>query len=99
MIRSHLDYADIIYDKPNDVSFKNKIEKVHYGACVTITGAIQRKSCERLYRALGLESLTDKRWIRKLVNDLSPQYLCRYLNLNNSSSYITRSFNLHKIKE
>ena len=25
-IRTHLDYGDIIYDKPNNESFKNKIE-------------------------------------------------------------------------
>ena len=103
-IRPHLDYADIIYDKPNNASFKNKIENVQYRACIAITGAIQGTSWERLYRELGLESLTDRRWIRKLVffykivNGLSPQYLCRYLNLNNSSTYITRSSNLNKIK-
>ena len=28
----------------------------------------------------------------------SPQYLCRYLNLNNSSSYIIRSFKSIEIK-
>ena len=59
---------------------------------------------ERLYRALVLESLTDRRWFQKLVffykivNGLPLQYLCRYLNLNNSSTYITRSSNLNKIK-
>ena len=71
---------------------------------IAITGAIQGTSPERLYRELGLESLTDRRWIRKLVffyktvNGLSPKYLSRHLNLNNSSSYITRSSNLNKIK-
>ena len=39
-IRSHLDYADIIYDKPNNASFKTKIENVQYRACIAITGAI-----------------------------------------------------------
>ena len=45
---------------------------------IVITGAIQGTSPERLYRELGLESLTDRRWIRKLVffykikNGLSP---------------------------
>ena len=34
---------------------------------IAITGAIQGTSPERLYRELGLESLTDRRWIRKLV--------------------------------
>ena len=48
-------------------SFKNKVENVQYRACNAITGAIQGASRERLYRELGLESLTDRRWIQKLV--------------------------------
>ena len=35
-IRPHLDYADIIYDKPNNVSFKNKIENVQYRALYSL---------------------------------------------------------------
>ena len=95
-IRPQFDYADIIYDNPNNASFKNKIENAQYRACIAITGAIQGTSIERLYRELGLESLTDRRWIRKLVffykigNGYSPQYLSLYLNFNNSSSYINR---------
>ena len=61
-IRPHLDYAHIIYDRPNNTSFKKKIENVQY-PCIAITGAIQGMSQERLYRQLGLESLTDGRWI------------------------------------
>ena len=34
---------------------------------IAITGAIQGTSPERLYRELGLESLTDRRWIQKIV--------------------------------
>ena len=49
------------------MSLKNKIENVQYRACIAITGAIQRTSRERLYRELGLESLTGRRWTRKLV--------------------------------
>ena len=77
----HLDYADIIYSKPSNGSFKNKIEKVQYRASFAETGAIQGTSLERLYHELGLESLTDRRWIQKLVffyktvNGLSPKYL------------------------
>ena len=66
-IRPHFDYADIIYDKPNNVPFKNKIENVQCRACIAITGSIQGTSRKRLYRELGLESLTDRLWIRKLV--------------------------------
>ena len=43
-IRPHRDYADIIYDKLDNASFKNKIEKVQYRACIAITGAIQGTS-------------------------------------------------------
>ena len=60
-IRSHLDYADIIYDKPNNASFKNKKENVQYRACIAITSAIQGMSREYLYRELRLESLTERR--------------------------------------
>ena len=85
------------------MSFKNKIENAEYWACVAVTGAIQGTFREHLYRELGLESLSDRRWVRKhvffhkIVNGLSPQHLCRYLNFNNSSTYITRSSDLNKI--
>ena len=39
-IRPHLDYGDIIYDKPNNESFKNKIENIQYKTCIAITGVI-----------------------------------------------------------
>ena len=66
-IRPHLDYGDIIYDKTNNESFKNKIENIQYKACIAITGAIQGTSREHLYHKLGLESLGDRRWCRKLT--------------------------------
>ena len=40
-IRPHLDYRDIIYEKPHNKYFKNKIENIQYKACIAITGAIQ----------------------------------------------------------
>ena len=56
-IRPHLDYVDIIYDKPNNVSFTSKIENVQYLACIAIADAIQGTSWERFYRELELENL------------------------------------------
>ena len=38
--RPRLDYGDIIYDNPVNVSLINKLEKVQYQACLVITGAI-----------------------------------------------------------
>ena len=37
-IRPHLDYDGILYDKPNNNNFQNKMEKVQYRACLAITG-------------------------------------------------------------
>ena len=47
-IRPHLDHGDIIHDKPNNKSFKSKIESVRYKACMAIYGVIQGTSPERL---------------------------------------------------
>ena len=62
-VRPNLDYGDIIFDKPNNESFKSRIESIQCKACVAITGAIQGTSRERLYRELGLESLIDRSWV------------------------------------
>ena len=89
----NLDYGDIIFDKPNNGSFKSKIESIQYKACIAITGAIQGTSRERLYRELGLESLSDRCWFQKLrvfykiVRGLSPPYLTKYVNLRSTANY------------
>ena len=66
-IRPHLDHGDIVYDKPSNDNFQNKMEKVQYRACLAITGGIQGTSRERLYDKLGLHSLVKKRWRNKLA--------------------------------
>ena len=43
-IQPHLDYADIIYDKPNNINIFDKIESLQYNAVLTITGAITGSS-------------------------------------------------------
>ena len=53
-IRPHLDYGDIVYDKPNNETFINKAQ---YDAALAITGAIRGTSREKLYAELALESL------------------------------------------
>ena len=50
----YLDYGDILYDKPNNENFQNKLEKVQYRACLTVTSAIQGTSRTKLYHELGL---------------------------------------------
>ena len=62
-VRSHLNYGDILYDKPDNQNFENKLEKAQYKVCLAITGAIQVTSRQRLYDELGLVPLSK-------VNDL-----------------------------
>ena len=66
-IRPHLDYGDVIYDQPHNDTFCRMIESVQYNAALAITGAIKGSSRERLYQELGLESLSARRWYRRLV--------------------------------
>ena len=103
-VTSHLDYADIICDKPFNDSFKEKLERVQYSAALIITGAIKDTSRESLYKELGLESLCDRRWYCKLVffykivKGPAPPYLQSYLLPDNETIYNTRSSLRYTIK-
>ena len=66
-IRPPFDYGDIVYGKPNNETFINKIEKAQYDAALAITGTIRGTSREKLYAELGLESLKFRLWFRKLT--------------------------------
>ena len=96
-IRPHLDYADVIYDQPHNESFCNRIESVQYNAALAITGAIRGSSRDRVYQELGLESLRDRRWYRRLVfffnivHDNVPSYLKEYLPVLVNSRYNHRN--------
>ena len=61
-IRPHLDYGNILYDKPNNENFQNKIERIQYRACLAITGAVQGTSRGKVYDELGLHSLAKRCW-------------------------------------
>ena len=54
-------------NKPNKENFQNKLEKVQYRACLSITGAIQGTSRTKLYDELGLHSLIKRRQCNKLI--------------------------------
>ena len=60
-VRPRLNYGDILYDKPNNENFHNKLEKVQYRACLAIIGAIQGTSRTKLYDELDLDSLIKRR--------------------------------------
>ena len=95
-IRPHLDYGDIIYDQAYNNSFHQKLESIQYNATLAITGAIRGTSTEKLYQELGLETLQQRRWYRKLctfykfVKEKSPQYLYNIIP-NSINTYRTRN--------
>ena len=66
VLRLHLDYGDVIYDRAFNGSFQSNLESVQYNAVLPIIGAIRGSSREKLYQELGLESLKSRRWYRKL---------------------------------
>ena len=103
-VRPHLDYGDVIYDRPHNETFCNQIESVQYNAALAITGAIKGTSRDRLYQELGLESLKDRRWYRRLVYfykiafDNSPEYIRLILPSRQQSHArkdLFRSFTCH----
>ena len=69
LVRSHLDYCDIIYHIPSKQNqlgeilntLMEKAEKIQYLAALAITGAWQGSSRSKLYDELGWESLSDRR--------------------------------------
>ena len=93
-----------MYDKPGNLNFESKIEKVQYKACIAITGAIQGTSRERLYDELGLMSLSKRRWYNKLiffykiVNGILPDYLHCCIEFFSQNKYPLRSVSSGKLK-
>ena len=94
-MRPHLDYGNAIFDKTYINSFQQRLESLQCKVSLAITGAIKGSSTERLYQELGLESLQNKRWFRKLsvfykiVKEQFPKYLYDLIPSNNIS-YQTR---------
>ena len=85
LIKPHLDYGDIIYDQAFKESFHQKLESIQCNAAPAKTGAIRGTSWEKLYQDLGLESLQNWGWSRKLCYFLKifkgqyPDYLFKIL--------------------
>ena len=104
-VRPHLDYTDIIYGKPGNVNFESKLEKAQYIACLAIIGAIRGVDRDSIYAKLGLESLSSRRWYRKLlffykiVHGLSPAYLTAYIDFASERSHSNRSSTQRHLEE
>ena len=94
-IRPHFDYGDIIYDQTYNTSFHQRLESLQHNAALAITGAIRGTSKEKLYNELGLESLQNRRWYRKLsflykvIANQSPSYLFKMIPKKNTKTKFT----------
>ena len=90
-VRPHLDYCDIIYHLPSLTNTSNSsislnfmmqsLESTQYQAVLAVLGAWKGSSKISMYEELGWESLSDRRWFRRLCqfykiqNGLTPLYL------------------------
>ena len=90
-VRPHLDFCDVIFHTPKVLNsfdssihlnyLMNSIERIQYQAALAITGAWKGTNPNKTYEELGWESLTDRRWSRRLIrfykiqNNYTPPYL------------------------
>ena len=78
-VRPHLDYGDVIFYNQR-MDLMDLVERVQYKAALIVSWCWQGTSRERLYGELGWESLSDRRWARRLTkfykidNGLAPTY-------------------------
>ena len=76
-VRPHLDYGDVFYHIPGKVcefsqniilsNLMEKMESVQYSAALAVTGTWRGTSREKLYPEPGWESLSSRRWSRRLT--------------------------------
>ena len=63
----------------------SKLESTQYAAALAVSGAWRGTNADKLFEELGWESLTHRRWYRKLclfykiMNNGTPEYTRRYL--------------------
>ena len=95
-VRPHLDYGDVIFHNQR-ADLMKLIERVQYKAALIVSGCWKGTSQEKLYEELGWESLSDRRWIRrlstfyKITNGLTPSYLSDHIPKRNEISISLRN--------
>ena len=77
LVRSHLDYCDIIYHIPSHQNQPplgvtlnlqmEKVERIQYQADLAFSDAWRGSSCSKLYEELGWETLSDRRMCRRIL--------------------------------
>ena len=73
-VRPHLDFCDVIYHLPCITNpylltlLMNTLERFQYHCALTITGAWQGTNLDKIYDQFGWESLSDRRYCRRLFH-------------------------------
>ena len=77
LVRSHLEYCDIIFHIPHVInlpplgvslhSLMEKVESIQYHSALAVTGTWKGSSRSKLYDQLGWESLSDRRMCRRVL--------------------------------
>ena len=86
------------------INLMEKAERIQYQAGLAITGAWQGSSRSKLYEELGWESLSERRWCRrilqihKIVSNKTPSYLKDKLPRNRRPLY-SQNNNLNTFHE
>jgi len=113
-IRHHFDYGDIIYHIPHKLNdfdrtlsqaaVMESIEQVQYRAARAITGTWKGSSRDKLYDELGWETLSYRRWLRRLLlmfkihNNMTPSFLKDNITPGRPSfNRINNQLNYHEI--
>ena len=91
-VRPHLEYGDVIFHNQR-MDLMDLIERVQYTAALIVSGCWQETSRVKLYDELGWESLSDRRWARRMTifykinNGLAPTYLSEHIPQRNDITF------------
>ena len=92
-----MNYCDVIYNKIFNESWHKKLQSAQHNSALAITGAIRGTDTEKLYQELGLESLRNRRKLRrlslfyKIYKDQSPLYLYNLIPAKTPGNYPLRN--------
>ena len=67
-MRPHLDYGDVIFVKPYNNSFQQRLESLQYKVSFAITGAINGSSTKKVCQELGLAFLQNRQFFKNFAS-------------------------------
>ena len=78
----HTPEIESLFDSSSRLSYwMGQIQRVQYQAALAISGTWQGTNTDKIYEELGWESLTQRRWFRRLVQIFKNNLMSDYMNL------------------